>query len=96
MLQRFEAILIFYKPYIFGSLAVNLIIAIINPSIFIAVVTKLFLVLILWYLMKETSSKNKLVFYKNIGISNLKLFSSLFLIDIFITIAFILVIQEFI
>ncbi len=96
MLQRFEAIFTFYKPLFFSSFVVNIIIVIINPSIAAAVVTKLFLVSLLWYLMNETSSKKKLVFYKNLGISNLKLFSSLFIIDIFITIAFLLIVQEFI
>lgn len=96
MLQRFEAILTFYKPLFFSSFVVNIIIAIINPSIIAALVTKLFLVSLLWYLMTEDGLKKKLVFYKNLGISNLKLFTSLFLIDIFITIAFILLMQEFI
>lgn len=96
MIQRFEAILIFYKQLFFPSFVVNVVIASINPSIVAAIVTKLFLVMLLWYLMKETSSNKKLVFYKNLGISNLKLFTTLFLIDIFISIPIILLIKAFI
>ncbi len=41
--------------------------------------------------MKETNAKRKLIFYKNLGILNFRLFSTLFLIDIFITIPVIVV-----
>lgn len=96
MIQRFEAILVFYQPFFFWSFAINILIIIINPSIVAAVLTKLFLTLILRFLMNETSSKKSLVFYKNLGLSNLKLFSSMFLIDISISITFLLVMREFI
>ena len=49
-----------------------------------------------WYLVKETNARRKLTFYKNLGISPLKLFSTLFLFDVAITIGFLVVIKEFI
>ena len=96
MLQRFEAILLFYKPYVLWSFAINILIVIFNPHIIPTIITKLFLTIFIWYLISETSSKKKLIFYKNLGISSFQLFASLFLIDIFITLAFLMVIQEFI
>lgn len=96
MLQRFEAILLFYKPYMLWSFAINILIVIFSPHIFPAIVTKLVLTFFIWYLVNETYTQKKLDFYKNLGISTFKLFASLFLIDIFITIAFLLVMQEFI
>lgn len=96
MLQRLEAILMFYKPYFFWSFAINITLVIFNPNLVPILITKLLLTLFLWYFMKETSAKRKLIFYKNLGISNSKLFLTLFLIDIFITIPFVLLIQAFI
>ena len=95
MLQRLEAILVFYKPFFFWSFAINVLLIIFNPHLVPIVITKLFFTLFLWYLMKETNAKQKLIFYKNLGISNFKLFSTLFLIDIIITIPTILLIQVF-
>jgi hypothetical protein len=96
MLQRLEAILLFYKPYMLWSFAINILIITFNPHIIPTVVTKLVLTFFLWYLVNETNARKKLIFYKNIGISTFKLFASLFLIDIFITLSFLLVMQEFI
>jgi hypothetical protein len=50
----------------------------------------------LWYLVTETNARRKLIFYKNLGISSFKLFSSLFIIDISIMIVYIILIKEFI
>ena len=55
----------------------------------------LFLTLFLWYLTIETNAKRKLIFYKNLGISTLKLFGSIFIVDVLITVIFTLLIQEF-
>ncbi len=96
MIKRFEAILLFYKPYVLWSFAINILIVTLNPHMVPAIITKLVLTFFLWYLVNETSARKKLIFYKNLGISTFRLFSSLFLIDIFITVTFLLVIQEFI
>lgn len=95
-MQQLLTILAFYKPFVLGSFLVNIAIVIFMPFIAPAIITKLFLVVFLWYMFNETSARRKLVFYKNLGISTFKLFSILFLVDIFITITFLIVIKEFI
>ena len=96
MMQRFEAILLFYRPLFIWSFAVNVLIIIVNPHVFTTVITKLLLTIFVWYLINETNRERKLIFYKNLGISTFKLFSAIFLIDVFITIGFLLIMQEFI
>lgn len=95
-MQQLISIMAFYRSYVLWSFFINIIITIVNPNIFAAIVTKLLLTFFLWYLVNETSAKRKLVFYKNLGISTLKLFSVLFFVDVLITITFLLLIKEFI
>lgn len=95
-MYRFGAILLFYKPYFIWSVGINIALLIISPAIPPILLSKLFLTIFLWYAITETRSKRKLIFYKNLGISSFKLFSAIFLIDIFITLVFILLIKEFI
>jgi hypothetical protein len=59
-------------------------------------IIKLFLVVLLWYFINETHAKRKLIFYKNLGISSLKLFGYLFIIDLFLSIPFLLILKEFV
>lgn len=95
-MQQFLTILAFYRPFVLGSFLVNIAIAVINPYVIPAIITKMFMTLFVWYLVKETNARRKLTFYKNLGISPLKLFSTLFLFDVAITIGFLIVIKEFI
>lgn len=95
-MQRFEAILLFYRPYFLWSIAINIILLTFSPFIPPIILSKLLLTIFLWYLVTETKAKQKLIFYKNLGISTFKLFASIFLIDIFITLVFTLLISEFI
>ena len=96
MIHRFGAILLFYKPYFLWSMAVNVLIIIFNPYILPSIITKLLLTCFVWYLIHETNAKRKLIFYKNLGISTWRLLATLFLIDITITISFLLLIKAFI
>jgi len=95
-MQQLRIVLIFYRPLFLWSFAVNIIITIMNPEFIPAILTKLFLIILLWYIITETQTKQKLIFYKNLGISTIKLFSILYLIDVFITISFLLIIKVFI
>jgi len=95
-MQQLMSIMTFYRSFILWSFSINIIITIVNPNVFAAIVTKLLLTIFLWYFVNETSAKRKLVFYKNLGISTFKLFSVLFFVDILITITFLLLIKEFI
>jgi len=95
-MQQLISILAFYRSYILWSFIINIAITIVNPYIVPAVITKLLLTIFLWYFINETSAKRKLTFYKNLGVSPLKLFSTLFFVDILITIIFLQIIKEFI
>lgn len=95
-MQRFLTILAFYKPFVVWSFVINIALTIVNPYIIPAVITKLLLTVFVWYLCNETHAKRKLIFYNNLGISSIQLFSVLFFIDAAITIGFLEVIKEFI
>ncbi|MDO1499917.1 hypothetical protein Q2T40_07220 [Winogradskyella maritima] len=94
-MQRFLTILAFYKPFVVWSFAINVLLGFFNPHLMPVIVTKLFLTVFAWYYVNETNAKRKLTFYKNLGISPLTLFSSLFLVDITLTIGFLTVFKEF-
>jgi hypothetical protein len=94
-MQRLLAILAFYKPFVVWSFIVTAIIGFFNPHVASAIVTKLFLTVFAWYYVSETPKNRKLTFYKNIGISPLTLFSSIFIVDCLLTIGFLLVFKEF-
>ena len=95
-MQQFISILAFYRPFILWSFIINIIIVIMNPYIMPAVVTKLLLTIFVWFMVNETKAKRKLIIYKRLGISTIKLFSILFLVDISITLSFLMVIKEYI
>ncbi|WP_299119022.1 hypothetical protein [uncultured Winogradskyella sp.] len=94
-MQRFLAILAFYKPFVVWSLIITAIIGFFNPHLVPAIVTKLFLTVFAWYYVNETNNKHKLTFYKNLGISPLKLFTIMFIVDCILTIIFLTVFKEF-
>jgi len=95
-MQKLLTILAFYKPFVIWSFLVNIAITVVNPFIVPAIVTKLMLTIFVWYFVNETNTKRKLIFYNNLGISSIKLFSVMFFIDIFITIAYLILIKEYI
>lgn len=96
MMQKLEAIYIFYRPFFFWSFAINILQFVFNPNLIPAIITKLILIFFVWYLVKETGNKKTLIFYKNIGISDFRLFASFLLIDISITVGFLLIMKEFV
>ncbi|PWK18297.1 hypothetical protein LX78_02209 [Xanthomarina spongicola] len=96
MKQHFGAILLFYKPYVIWSFIINIVITFVNPQIIPAIITKLFLTILLWYFLNESHAKRKLNFYRNLGISSLRLFSSIFIIDVLLMIIYLSFIKVFI
>jgi hypothetical protein len=94
-MRRFLAILVFYKPFVVWSFIATSVVGFFNPHLVPAIATKLFLTVFVWYYVNETSNKRKLMFYKNLGISPLKLFSTVFLVDCALTILFLTVFKEF-
>lgn len=96
MFRQLLFILDYYRIFASWSFGVNIIIAIMNPTIFLALATKLFLTFLLWYLVTDIPVKKRFLNKRNIVISNGKLFSILFLIDSLVTIPFIILIKGFI
>jgi len=88
-MNRLLVLFNFYKLFIASSLIVNSLIVVVNPNYAAALVTKLFLTVLAWYFITETSQKQKLTFYKNLGISPLLLFSFAFIFDSILTVIFI-------
>ncbi|MBJ7879405.1 hypothetical protein JEM65_01870 [Gelidibacter salicanalis] len=95
-MHRLGAIFLFYRPYFVWSMTINILIVIFNPYILPSIITKLLLTFFVWYLVHETGAKRKLLFYKNLGISTWRLFTTLFFIDITITITFLLLMKVFV
>ena len=62
----------------------------------LAVLTKLFLVILLWYILTETRANKKLNFYKAGGVPTIKQVSIIFCLDTIITIGFLLIIKVYI
>ena len=95
-MQQLFSIFVFYRPLILWSFGINTFLSFMNYDVIPILIIKLFLVIFLWYISNETSAKRKLIFYKNLGISTLKLFSFLFIFDLFLSIPFLLVLKVFV
>jgi len=85
-MKQLKIIFAFYTPLIFWSIIVCTILFVINPSIVPALITKLLLTILLWYVTNEFSGKKKLVFYYNVGLSSLKLYGVTYFMDTCLTI----------
>ncbi|BAO74595.1 hypothetical protein WPG_0365 [Winogradskyella sp. PG-2] len=96
MRRQVASILNYYKSMALYSFMVTLTVTIINPELILAISTKLFLVFILWFMISDRKLRRRLRFYKISGVSNLKFFSVIFLLDGFITCTFIHLIKGFI
>jgi len=94
-MQQLASIFVFYKPFMLWSLGINMFFLSMGFSLFPIFLIKLILVLVLWYVLNETTAKRKLMFYKNLGISNFKLFFSLFVIDCLLSLPFLLLLKVF-
>lgn len=95
-MQQFFSIFAFYKPFILWSLIINMIFSFLEYEIIPILILKLLLVIFLWYFLNETYAKRKLTFYKNLGISTLKLFTLLYIIDFVFSLPFLILLREFI
>lgn len=95
-MQQLFSILAFYRPLFLWSFGINLALSFLKYDIILIAVIKIFLVIFLWYITNETRAKRRLIFYKNLGIPTLKLFSLLYIIDLFLSIPFLLILKEFV
>lgn len=95
-MHQLSSIFLFYRSFILWSFGINILLSLIGYSLIPIFLVKLLLTIFLWYFLNETGAKRKLVFYKNLGISTFKLFLILYLIDLFLSFPFLLVLKEFI
>lgn len=95
-MQQFYSIFVFYKPLIIWSIALNMVLLFLKYEMFPILILKVLLVVFLWYYLYETPAKQKLLYFKNLGISTLKMFSYLVIIDLIISVPFLLILEEFI
>jgi len=96
MLNQFRAILVYYRSLALWSFTVTIILTVFKPEIVTALLTKLFLMVLFWLMIKDKSMRKKIRFYKMVGVSNFKLVSWLYLLDCFFTCSFLLLIKGFI
>ncbi|WP_034057157.1 hypothetical protein [Lacinutrix jangbogonensis] len=96
MLNKFRAILYYYRPLAIWSFAVTLLLTVYNPGIVGALLTKLFLMALFWLMINDKGIRKKLKFYKMVGVSNFRLVVMLYIIDCFLTCSFLLLIKGFI
>lgn len=95
-MQQFSSIFLFYRPFFVWSYGVNFLLLLLGFDVIPLFLVKIFLVLFLWYFITETQAKQKLIFYKNLGVSTFKLFLLFFLIDAILSLPFILILKEFV
>lgn len=96
MLKQLIAILKYYKVLAFWSFLVTLYITFVCPKVLLAVVTKLFLVVLLWLMISDSKTRRRLRFYRIVGVSDLKFFGIIFLFDSLLTCGFLTVMKDFI
>jgi hypothetical protein len=95
-MKQFLSILVFYRPFVLWSLGISILFLIIGYSLIPIFLIKLILIAFLWYLLKNTHKNQELMFYKNLGISNMKLFSSIYVIDLCLNLPLLLIFKEFV
>ncbi|MBT8304910.1 MAG: hypothetical protein KJP09_10605 [Bacteroidia bacterium] len=94
-MRKLSSILDYYKSLFLWSFLVNVFIVLYNPNLVSAIITKLLLTLMVWFIIAN-SKRRRIVVFRNAGISSLTLFSMLFVIDAILTSAFVLVMKEFV
>lgn len=95
-MERLGTVLLFYKPLLMWSLLLNIVLTMVSPSIFITILTKLFLFVLILYFIKKTKRNSELLLCDKSEISKLKFYTMLFTVDTLITISFLSVLSVFI
>ena len=91
-----KSILAYYRPLFFWSCFINLIVLIMSQSLVLTLLTKLFLVILFGFLLRDFGVRRKIGFYKMVGVSNFKLLSIIYVIDCSVMLSFLFLIQGFI
>jgi hypothetical protein len=96
MQKQVLSILNYYKSMAFWSFIVTLAVTIINPELILALSIKLFMIFVLWFMISDRKVRQRLRFYRISGVSNIKFFTVIFLIDSAVTSTFLVLIKGFI
>ena len=96
MINQLRSIFYFYKNFFIWSLIINLLFFLLKtPDVFLVLIIKFLLLIFIYYVVIETKGKQKLTFYKILGISDIKLFSVVYIIDAIVTFIFLKLILYF-
>lgn len=89
MIKQLKSIFYLYKSFFIWSLLINLLFVLLKtPDVILVLIVKFLLLVFTYYIIIETKGKQKLTFYKILGISDVKLFSVVYIIDAIITFIF--------
>jgi len=80
--RRLQFIFFFYKQFLLISLLFDFLFLYFEISLFVALVVKILMAGLLFWVFNEGKRKYKLNFYRNLGISPIGLFSISFLMDV--------------
>lgn len=95
MQKQISPILNYYKAIAAWSFIITLAITAVYPKLIIALVIKLFLVIVLRFLISDRHIRQRLGFHKISGVSHFKFFAVMYLFDSAVTAIFITVIKHF-
>lgn len=89
MIKQLKSIFYLYKSFFIWSLLINLLFVLLQtPDIRLILIVKILLLLFTYYVLIKTNGNQKLMLYKILGISNFKLFASIYVIDLIFNILF--------
>ena len=95
-MKRLFPIIIFYRSLIMWSFIINILLSVIGLNFIIIALIKVLLLFFLWQLIDDFIDRKTLRVFRNRGFSILKLFLFVYLVDITLSIPFLLVLGEFI
>ena len=96
VMQRFVTIIYIYKPLFLWSFLINILLVTATQNIYVAVLTKLFLFILILFFLNETKTKSRFFVSENLDIIQMKLFAMVFVLDTLITTLFFKILNVFI
>ena len=94
-MNKLYTMLLFYKPFLWWSFGINVALGVVKSHLILAAIVKLFLLIFIWFYVHETHHKRRLMFFKNLGWSTKSLFSTVFIVDVVLTLSFLVLFKEF-
>ncbi|MFD2550260.1 hypothetical protein ACFSQP_00400 [Bizionia sediminis] len=94
-MHQLAALFQFYKPYLFWSVLITIILKSLGSELVVICISKFVLIGFLWYTFTETTLKRQFIFYKNLGITAGQLFGAMFLFDLMVTLLISIILNSF-